>query len=296
MTQSTDLDQTLTQRLLAQLNADKFMNLLRGRTFFCNLPFEGLSLTTLDEISKAAKIVRLERNRSLNLRASDSIYEIISGYVKIYDRPMRPIERKQPNVKNPPALLAWRIPGELLGDFRFIAPDGESDHIVATDKCELLQMPSKLLRKWADHHPQIYINIARNLASKASKTRIRAQILRYGKIDIMIARLFLELLKEREGGDLVEKKGQEWTLVDGASRKDGQGWTLVKGTFILDDIAAFLGYKKEGVRLGFQALMKDGLVDHYESLRSGRYVCHEAGLREYLERENSKETDDTAVM
>lgn len=279
MTQPTEFDQTLTRRLLEQLAADEFMNMLRGRTLFRNLPLEGLSLAALHEISNAAKIVPLPKNKRLNLGESESLYEIISGYVKIYDRALTGPEKKNPkNLKNPPALLAWRIPGELLGDFRFTDSDAALDSIEATDACLLLKLPAKLVKRLAKSHPQIYFNIACNLASKASKTRIRAQILRQGKVEAKIAKLFLELLNEREGGEPVEK--------------DGQQWTLVKGTFHIEDIAAFLGYQKEGARLGLQALMKERLVDHHESIKSGRYTCHEAGLRRYLERETSKETDN----
>src|SRR4051812_42242290 len=123
MTLPKKFDQTLTRRFQEELDKDEFSNILKGRTLFRDLPPAQLPLVTLDEIFSSVKIVPLAKNRKLNLRQSDDLYEIISGYVKIYDRALKAWEKKEKSVKNPPALLAWRIPGKLLGDFRFTVPD-----------------------------------------------------------------------------------------------------------------------------------------------------------------------------
>lgn len=275
MTQPTEYDRTFMRKLMALLEADEFMSMLRNTTLFRDLPLEKLPLSTLDEISNAAKIVPLPKSKHLDLSQSESLYEIISGYVKIFDRALTTREKKNiRNLKNPPALLAWRIPGELLGDFRFTDSDAVLDRIEATDDCLLLELPAKLVKRLAKSHPQIYFNIACNLASKASKTRIRAQILRQPKVKSRIAMLFLELLAEREDEPVDDY---------------GEGWKLVKGTFLVNDIGAFLGYTWKVAERGLSALIKEELLDHHEHNRSGRYVCNEAGLRKYLAEENAKQ-------
>jgi hypothetical protein len=77
----------------------------------------------------------------------EAVFEILSGYVKIQDRPESKADQRRGVIKSPPALLAWRVPGELLGDFRFVQPEepGE-DWIQATESGQSLHQ-QKQLRK-----------------------------------------------------------------------------------------------------------------------------------------------------
>lgn len=280
MTQPTEFDRTLTSKLMAQLEADEFMSMLRHTTLFRDLSLEKLPLETLDEIYNAVKIVPLPKSKPLDLSESESLYEIISGYVKIFDRALTAREKRDIKIlQNLPALLAWRVPGELLGDFRFTDSGAALDRIEATDECLLLELPAEFVKRLAESHPQIYFNIACNLASKAIKTRIRAQILRQPKVKPRIAMLFLELLAERKGEPVAEH---------------GPEWTLIKGTFLINDIGAFLGYAWKVTERGLSALIRKGLLKHHENNRSGRYLCNEAELRKYLAEEKSKEADEPA--
>ncbi len=274
MTLTPKVDRTLARRLRKQLDEDAYFGALKERTLFRGLPPARLPLETLEEISDSIRVVQLRKNEQLDLKQSDSIYEIISGYVKIYDRALKGWEKQKKSVRNPPALLAWRIPGELLGDFRFTKPDAVTDQVVATDECLLMEAPADLLRRLAQDHPQIYLNIACNLASKGVKTRVRAQILRQPNAGCMIAKMFLELLAER---------GREEAV------KDGKAWGLVKGSFYIGDIAAFIGYEYHGTQLALHALIKEGLLGHHGSVKSGRFLCDEEGLLAFLERENRTE-------
>jgi CRP-like cAMP-binding protein len=269
MAPTKKIDQTLMRRFREEFDRDEFINVLKGTTLFRDLHPRELPIATLEEIFNLVKIVPLAKNCKLNLRQSDALYEIISGYVKIYDRALMAWEKKKKNVKNPPALLAWRIPGELLGDFRFAVPDTMLDEIEATDECLLLMIPSELLRSLADRYPQIYFNIACNLAAKAIKTRVRAQILRQPNVNCMIAKMFLEFLAER---------GHEEEVIH-----DGKRLKLVKGSFKVRDIAAFLGYEYHRTQFCMHDLIKKELLYHYLSNKSGRFVCDEKGLRRYLE-------------
>jgi len=169
-------------------------------------------------------------------------------------------------------LLAWRVPGELLGDFQLTLPKtAPLDHIVATDDCQLLEIPAPTIRKFAISFPQVYLNIAGNLATKAIKARIRAQILRLPNIESMIAQLFIELLHERT---------PEEELTDRF---------LVNGTFHIDDIAAFLGYEYRSTQAAVHHLIEDNYLKHHRSKKSGRFEISDLqGLHLLVERELDK--------
>jgi CRP-like cAMP-binding protein len=268
---SKKFDQTLAARLRQQLDEDTFINLLKGRALFRDVPPEQFPLGTLEEISRSIDIVRLGKNRALEF-AKDSLYEIISGYVKIYDPEPLGAEKGQQDTKHRRALLAWRVPGELLGDFNFACPpENHPDEIVATDDCRLLRIPNETVRNLARSYPQIYLNIARNLAIKAMRARIRAQVLRLPNINGMIAKLFIEFLAER-GYDADIGKADKLNVIN--------------GTFYIKDIASFLGYKYHRTQSGVHALIEEKLLDHYpkNNKRRGRFViCDETKLRRYVE-------------
>ncbi|MFL6207801.1 MAG: Crp/Fnr family transcriptional regulator [Pyrinomonadaceae bacterium] len=267
-------DQTLARQLHQRLEEDEFINLLKGRTLFRNVAPTRLPLTTLEEISSAVEIMRLPKNRPLEFGPVDSLYEIISGYVKIYDRAPLGAEGGRQDLKQRRALLAWRVPGELLGDFSFAFPDHDpADQIVATDECQLLMIPTVTVRRLAQSYPQIYLNIAGNLAAKAIKTRVRALVLRLPNINSMIARIFLEFLAER---------GYDQEINRGRAK-------VVNGSFHVKDIAAFLGYKYHRTQSGVHALIEAKLLGHYpeHNKKSGRFVIRdEKRLRKYLEEQS----------
>ena len=273
MTVPPHLNRHLFSEIRQQLDSDEFIQLIARTTLFNAIPVDHIPLASLEELCTVATVIPLKKNRSLLIETRNSedlmIYEILSGYVKIYDQPDSPPEPAEAEIKNPPALLAWRVPGELLGDFQFTLPsEAPLDHIVATDDCQLLQIPARSIRKLANSFPQLYFNIAGNLAIKAIKARVRAQILRLPNIESMVSQLFIELLKERKPNEEVTDK------------------SVVNGTFHIDDIAAFLGYEYRSTQEAVHQLIEDGLLKHYHSNKSGRFeICDLSGLRSLVKRE-----------
>lgn len=254
--------------LRKQLDADEFMQQLARTTLFQLISPANLPLVVVEEICKQNGLIPVSKNEHLKLD-KPNLYEILSGYVKIYDRAPLPIDKISATRKEPPpALLAWRVPGELLGDFQFSIPHHSArDHIVATDACQLLMIPNSLVRTIARYEPQIYLNIAANLASKAVKARVRAQILRLPTIECKIAKLFLELLEERKTDPTIED------------------CNVVNGTFHIKDIAAFLGRGEHSTQQGIHQLIDNKVLDHYKGDRSGRFeVRDKDGLQRYLQR------------
>ena len=254
--------------LRKQLDADEFMQQLSQTTLFEKILPANLPITVLEEICRQKQIIQVNKNLPLKLQKG-CLYEILSGYVKITDRPNLPKERiSATRTKPSPALLAWRVPNELLGDFQFFLTDHPlRDHIYATDDCQLLMIPNEVINSIARYEPQIYLNIAANLAEKTAKARVRAQILRLPTIKCKIAKLFLELLEER---------GIDPEITD---------CDVLNGTFHIQDIAAFLGNGNHRTQQGIQMLMDDEILGHYQHDRSGRYtICKKDVLEKYFER------------
>jgi CRP-like cAMP-binding protein len=249
-----------------QLKADEFIQLLTTTTTFRDIPPHSMPLAVLEDVCNRTDVIVRAKNEPLDLVSEgDYLFEILSGYVKICDPP-------GPN--DPPgmldserALLAWRIPGELLGDFKFALHDiPGNDQITVTDECRLLRIPTPLVHELALTFPQIYFNIASNLASKARKAGIRAQILRIRTLRGKVAQLFIELIAERKTSE--ESPGQH----------------VLNGTFRVDELAAFIGYEERSTGGVISEMRNLGLIEHYNNKMSGQYeIRNEAGLRDYLE-------------
>jgi len=257
-----------------QLDTDDFIQLLTKTTTFRNISPDQMPLAILADICLRTELKELARNEPLKLAdEGEAVFEIIEGYVKIQDRRASKADERRGIIKTAPALLAWRVPGELLGDFRFAQPEeaGE-DWIEATDDCLLLKMPTPLIHELAQIFPQIYLNIAGNLAAKARKARVRAQILRLPNIKCKVAQLFIELIEERK------------------TTQENPGQHVLNGTFRLDDLEAFLGYEERATEGAVTELMDQELIKHYKNNVSGRYeICDPNGLKIYLENQLTKD-------
>jgi CRP-like cAMP-binding protein len=253
-----------------QLDTDEFIKLLTSTTTFSNISPDQIPLATLEQICSELTLKPLLKNQHLNLvEEGEVVFEILSGCVRIYDRHNDDSDDEETAVDNdPPALLAWRVKGELLGDFEFARPEErDEDYIEATDDCLLLRMPNQLLHEWARSFPQIYLNIARNLAAKARKARVRAQILRLPDINYMTAQLFIELINERQTSEDEENPGVQ----------------VLNGTFRIADLAAFLGYKKRAIEGAITKMIKRNIIKHHRNNLTGRFdICDAAALEPYL--------------
>jgi CRP-like cAMP-binding protein len=220
----------------------------------------------------------LLKGEHLNLvDEGEVVFEILSGCVKIYDRAETQSHEEIETERNPPALLAWRVHGELIGDFEFARPEErDEDYIEATDETLLLRMPNHLLHEWAKDYPQIYLNIARNLAAKARKARVRAQILRLSGIKYKTAQLFIELLNERN------------TIED----PETPGVQILNGTFRIADLAAFLGYQERATEGAVTEMIRRNIIKHYKNNLTGRFeICDQSLLQPYADELKAEEEE-----
>ena len=263
------------------LQQDKFFQLIMRTTLFRGIAPWTLPLALLEEVCADAKVIKVDKGKPVKIEPATSensaLFEIISGYVKIQDRRQHPNEKTSRDVKPPPALLAWRVPGELLGDFQLVGSNATpKDYIVTTDPCELLMIKTTTVRKIAEYDSRIYLNIAENLASKAVKARVRAQILRLRTVKCRVAKLFLELLDERGTDPSIKEH------------------PVVNGTFHVDEIAAFLGCGPRITQKAVSELNKANLINHYEHDQTGRYYIRDKNrLMTNVETSRRKTADGT---
>src|SRR5690242_18688202 len=113
MSHRTDNACSFASSVQEQLKSDKFIQQLTTTTMFRNMRPASMPLAMLEDICNRTDTTILGKNERLDLvNEGDYLFEILSGYVKICDPP-RPHENVAAH-ENEPALLAWRIPGELL--------------------------------------------------------------------------------------------------------------------------------------------------------------------------------------
>jgi hypothetical protein len=156
-----------------QLKTDEFIQLLTTTTTFRNIPPDRIPLAVLEDICNRTDVIVRPKNERLDLsNEGDYLFEILSGYEKICDPP-----GPHDQLDNERALLAWRIPGELLGDFKFALPDVSGhDQITVTDECRLLRIPTPLVHELALIFPQISSTLPVTWRRKRVK---RAFVLRF---------------------------------------------------------------------------------------------------------------------
>src|SRR5262245_38095478 len=96
-----------------QFDSDRFIKLLASTTLFRGIAPALIPLATIENIYYRTSTKDLDKDERLDLlKEGDVLFEILSGYVKICDGPEASVDDDHGNFDPPPALLAWRIPGE----------------------------------------------------------------------------------------------------------------------------------------------------------------------------------------
>jgi CRP-like cAMP-binding protein len=212
-----------------------------GSRLFESIGLDNISLSQLRRLAEGSRLVNKEAGETIEV-THQYVYEILSGYVAVYDQEARPR-----------SLLAWRVPGDLLGDFYFINPEAAGDfqdHFVATDSCRLLRFDADILRQLIQNYSILLWGISQQLARKAINSRIRAQIRSHKDSFAQMAQLILELIKER-----------------GLGGKDGL--SLI-GTYTYHDFEDFLGCSYSAISKACDFLKRRRCIEHLEENANSR--------------------------
>ncbi|BDI32616.1 hypothetical protein CCAX7_46670 [Capsulimonas corticalis] len=200
---------------------------------------EDVDQTILESLLQHCRICYLEPAQYLHLvrKHRRFIYVLRKGYVTVS------LKTKE---NEPAKFLAWRKPGQLLGEMEALYPDTDtiSARLKATDKCELLEIPSKILINIADNTPAIYRNVCSLLIEKNFEHRRRADVLKLRTPLDRVRATLIHLRRER-GYELDNK--------------------TIKGNIRPQDIAGFIGEDPDRVTPKLDMLVEEGSIEYINS-------------------------------
>lgn len=187
--------------------------------------FEEVDESSLSELIEDSKICKLSAHKSLSPTRDgvDYMYVIISGYVAIW-LPSHLIHMGE-------SFLAWRGPGQIIGEMRSIGDKPSEARITTCEPCEFIELRSDILTKVAEITPQIYRNVARLLMEKLHQERHRAEVIQLAPAERKVALALLYLVEER-----CKKASVNKSKVFG-----------IPGTIQQDEIGAYIGAERETI-------------------------------------------------
>ena len=201
--------------------------------------FQDVDLDTLNRLLQHCRICQIERRQELCLERRDGkyIYVIRRGYVAI---------RSKAFALTWDNFLAWRGPGQVLGEIEILSQKPNSPIIKATDPCELIEIRAKPFLSVADSSPFIYRNLARLIVEKNVHAWRRSEIIQIPLSSALrrIARTLMMLIEER-GYD--------------------EGSRIIKGSIRQIDIAGYIGTRRETVMENMAELREAGILRYEEN-------------------------------
>ena len=193
--------------------------------------FEGAEEPYLDYVAKKSNVCKLPANKSLACdRAGTShLYVIVEGYVAIWRPPCFGSEEY--------TFLAWRGPGQPIGEMRVLGEPRLSTRIDSCGPCELIEIPEKAFSEILNNQPIIYRNIVRLLLKKMRYQGHRSEVIQMNSARRKIAQTLLHLAEERLDTDasLLTK-------------------IVIPGPILQDQIAAYAGIDPHTVTIELSKL------------------------------------------
>lgn len=202
--------------------------------------FEEVDESSLSELVGHSKICKLGGHKSLSYTRDgvDYVYIIISGYVAIW-LPSHLIHVGQ-------SFLAWRGPGQIIGEMRSITDRTTEARITTCEHCEFIELRSDILTKIAEGTARIYRNVARLLTEKLYQERHRAEVIQISSAERKVAQTLLYLEQERSK-----------TPPGNESREFG-----IPGIIHQDEIGAYIGAERETINRILRKFKTDNMINY----------------------------------
>lgn len=208
-------------------------------------------------LRKNVKVSTLQPRTNLTLRnkGSEFVYIIVSGYLEV--RLNSTLIKKGKSF-----LLAFRGPGQVVGEMSAIARERGVAFISASEPCQLIQIPSDALIEIAEVNGRIYRNISALLVKKTRQERRRIEVSLMPEGKPQVAQALLNFLVER-GAD-----------------KDSDGAQTIHGRLRQQDIADYIGCDRTTVAKPLAVLKRRGIIDypdqgHHKPQRLKIYKRHD---------------------
>ena len=187
--------------------------------------FAEVNERSLSELIGHSRICKLGAHKSLSHTRDgvDYMYVIITGYVAIW-LPSYLIHVGE-------SFLAWRGPGQIVGEMRSITDKDTQARITTCENCEFIELRSDILTRVAETTPRIYRNVARLLTEKLYQERHRAEVIQLASAERKVAQTLLYLAQERSKKTPVNKS----TVFS------------IPGIIHQDEIGAYIGAERETI-------------------------------------------------
>ena len=191
----------------------------------------------LDHLAKDSCICKLPANASLKCVRGEvnHLYVIVRGYVAIW-RPsgFGPNEYK---------FLAWRGPGQPIGEMRVLGEPRLSTRIDTCDPCEFIEIREDAFSEVLNGSPIIYRNIVKLLLKKMRYQGHRSDVIQMNSATGKVAQTLLHLAEERLENDSLRE-----IVIPGAIRQD--------------QIAAYAGINRHTVSTELSNLKNAQIIFH----------------------------------
>lgn len=234
--------------------------------------FQGVADEVIEALAPSSYICKLERNDKLYPMRQDEkyLYVIREGYFALRVRSEVLMWEKN--------FLAWRGPGQILGEFALLFLDiqggklietddfnllGTIGELKATEDCELLEIEGSDFINAAIKDSNIYRNISRLLIKKMVEAGKRSEVIQLPTILKQVAKTLLVLIEER-GYRPGEKK--------------------IRGRIVHLDIAGYIGASRENVNKQMIELKNAGVIAYTKEGDSEIEVLDENRLRNEIGR------------
>jgi CRP-like cAMP-binding protein len=184
-------------------------------------------------------LYRIEPQQNLPLRTktSEYLYIILSGYLEV--------RLNSSLLKNSESfLLAFRGPGQVVGEMSAVAHEQGVAFISASEPCELIRIPSEALIRVADQYGRIYRNLCMLLVQKTRQERHRIEVSLMSERMAQVAQALINFLDER-GAD-----------------KEADGTRVIHGRLRHTDIANYIGCHRTTVTRPLGSLKQRGIIGY----------------------------------
>lgn len=204
--------------------------------------FQGVKVPQIQELlnNPANRFCTLKANKRLLLNRDriDHVYLILTGYVVIWASSR--FNRRR-------AFLAWRGPGQIIGEMRPLEDAEPSSATITTcDPCTFLEMTNKSFVDLANRSRLIYRNVAHLLVKKMVSERHRSEVIRATPVERKVAQTLLFLADERCGKDELKASGP----------------LTIPGTIHQKELGAYAGVERETVNHPLVALKEKEIISY----------------------------------
>ncbi|HWT03305.1 MAG TPA: Crp/Fnr family transcriptional regulator [Pyrinomonadaceae bacterium] len=207
--------------------------------------FKDVEDDALKAILKVSTICELRAGQALHptIDQVSYVYIILSGYLAIWGK--SEFTGREEN------FLAWRGPGQIIGEMRSVGAGPTATKIVACEICTFVEIRNDTFTDIADGPNKIYRNIGLLLIQKMAHDICRSEIIRMSPAPRQVAQALLHLAHERIGDEKIEDLNR----------------IEIPGVIRQREISSYIGISREVVNVILSDLKEKHVIDYRSGSR-----------------------------